>query len=266
MDVSIIIPLYKPDEKILKELILSLNHQKFIGKKEIIMIDSGKGLSAQLNDGTARARYPLIVSLQQDCIPHGKNWLSELTKPFKNKKVVASVSRVVLPESIWNSLSIFTQALMIREKGTIQPALDEKGCAYRKEILQNISGFDEETFRTAGEDLDMYLRISKKGTITYPRCEIIHYHPTSFFKRLSKTKQYANGNAANLCKHGVSFPGSWKIILRGLPIIGLLLSLIRFPFIKFPLHFLAYLLISPIDHFMYLRGFWKGMILRKQTV
>ena len=51
MNVSIIVPLFNPDEKTLKEILDSLKNQKFKGKKEIILTEEGIGLADNINKG-----------------------------------------------------------------------------------------------------------------------------------------------------------------------------------------------------------------------
>ena len=267
MNVSIVIPIFNPDRIILKKLLQVVKGQKFKGKFEILEIEKNMGFAKQINLGIKKSKYEIVVELPQDCIPADKYWLKNLVEPFKNKKVIASVSKIRLPDSIWKNLSIFAKAANIKEKEVITSLLDGKGSAYRKSILKSVGYFDEKNFRTGGEDLDLYMKIRKKGIIAYPKTEILHYHPTTYMKRLKKTRQYANGGGTIFRIHGLKMRGWHYFLIKAIPILGLIATVFSFPFNKketelFPI----YLLGSFPDHIFYLYGFWKGFLNGKQTV
>ena len=267
MNVSIVIPIFNPDRTILRKLLQSVKGQKFKGKFEILEIEKNMGFAKKINLGIKKSKYNIVVELPQDCIPSNKYWLRDLVEPFKNKNVIASVSKVRLPDSLWKSFSLFAKAANIKEKGVIVSLLDGKGSAYRKNILKSVNYFDEKSFRTGGEDLDLYMKIKEKGIIAYPKAEILHYHPTTYIKRLKKTRQYANGGGTIFRIHGLKMRRWHYFLIKAIPILGLIATVLSFPFNKketklFPI----YLLGSFPDHIYYLLGYWKGFLMGRQTV
>jgi glycosyltransferase involved in cell wall biosynthesis len=198
MDVSVVMPLYKPNKEILAKVLKSLKNQKFSGKMEIIYVEKGWGLARSMNYGIKRARYDVIITLHQDCIPSTNNWLTRLIEPLKEDRTVASCS------SIYD----------LENKKEYVPLLDEKGCAYKKSALKKVSYFDERLFLNSGEDMDMYLKLKKIGKIAYPKVSVVHNHPgylsASGYKRL----QNANTWGCLLRKHGFSLPGWWKGLVK----------------------------------------------------
>ena len=267
MNVSIVIPIFNPDRNILKKLIQAVKKQKFKGKIEILEIEENMGFAKQINLGIKKSKYDIVVELPQDCVPANEYWLKNLVEPFKNKNVIASVSKIRLPDFIWKNLNIFAKAANIKEKGVITSLLDGKGGAYRKSILKSVNYFDEKTFKTGGEDLDIYMKIKEKGLIAYPKAEILHYHPTTYIKRLKKTRQYANGGGAIFRIYGLKMRGWHSFLIKAVPIFGIVATIFSFPFNKketklFP----VYILSSFPDHFYYLFGFWKGFLMGRQTV
>ena len=266
MDVSVIIPAFNPDKKLLNNIIKTIHCQKFKGKVEVIVVDKKEGLTKQMNYGIRKAKYPIIVMLIQDCLPNGKHWLASLILPFKDGNVVATSSRVYLPEEIWDKFDCFAKSLTLKEKGVIRPLLDGKGSAYRKKALKEVGFFDEKNFRTAGDDFDMYIKLKKLGKIEYPDCEVFHIHPTTFQKRLMKTYQYSNGFGALIRIHGRDMPHWYAGFINAIPIIGIFPNIILFPFKKSFLLFPAFVIASIINHPFYLYGFWKGFLSGKQTV
>lgn len=266
MNVSIVIPIYNPDKEVLDKSLKMLKKQKFKGKIQILKIDRKMGLAASLNYGIKKAKYDIVVSLHQDCIPDGVDWLSNLTEPLKNKENIVSVSKVFLPEELWDKFDLFAKAMTIKEKGTIKPLMDEKGCAYKKDILEKVGMFNEKDFRTAGEDFDLYLKMKDYGKIAYPDCRVIHLHETNWERRLKKNYQNANGYGALVRIHGRKMSRVYAGVLKAVPIVGLILSWLSYPFVKYIKLFPFYLIISPVDHVLYVYGFWKGFLMGKQTV
>jgi len=197
MNVSILIPLYKPEKILLDKVINSVKKQKFKGKKEIIIINQGLGLAASLNYGIKKAKYETIVTIHQDCIPQSNNWIEELISPFKKENVVATCSDVYDVEN----------------NKRYTPALDEKGCAYKKESLEKVGLFDEKTFLNSGEDMDMYLKLKKIGKIEYPHCVVKHYHKGYLKANGYKKLQNANTSGCLFRVYGFKFSGWWKSLV-----------------------------------------------------
>jgi GT2 family glycosyltransferase len=266
MDISIIIPCHNPDPKILEKIKKSLKSQDFKGKKELMILKEKGGLSEKYNKGIKKAKYPFVLTLHQDCVPSTKNWLSNLSHPMKDSNVVASVSSVHLPEKLWDSFDLFARALTASERGKINPLLDGKGCLYRKSSLEKVGLFDETHFKTAGEDFDIYIKLSKIGKIKYPDATVMHFHPTNFLNRLKKTFQYANAFGTLSRAHKRKMPGIFKGFLMALPILGIPFFFLKFPITKYPMLFIPKVITSIPENLYYSIGFWKGFLSKSQTV
>ena len=266
LNVSVVLPLFKPDKLILKKVIDSIKRQKYEGKVEIIEIDQNEGFSHQMNVGIRKSKHPLVIMLPQDCMPATRDWLSKLLEPFKDPQVVATVSEVQLPDELWEPMGVFAKALMLREKGVLVSLLDGKGGAYRKEVMEKIGLFDDKTFRTAGEDFDTYIKLKRLGKIAYPPARILHMHPTAFVKRLRKDYQYANGYGALVSIYGREMPRWYVGLLKAFPVLGMFVFTFTYPFKKGLEFYLPYLLTIPFSQAFYMYGFWKGFFMKRQTV
>lgn len=220
MDVSIIIPIHNPDKKILEDVEKSVKNQSYEGKINVIKVNEGFGLAKSLNYGIKKAKTKIVVSLHQDCVPKGNNWLKKLIGPLKNKDVVATTSDV----------------FDVENRKLYTPALDEKGCAYKKEALEKVRLFDDKTFLNSGEDMDMYLKLKKLGKISYPHCIVEHHHKGYLIKK-SKYKKLQNANT-NGC-------------------------LFRIYGFRLPRWWISLILANPFN-FEYSYWFWRGFINRKQ--
>ncbi len=267
MNVSILIPIYNAD-KTFDLALKSLKKQKFKGKIEIIQIEKGLGLAESLNYGIQKAKYDIIVSLHQDCIPFSEFWLANLIESLKKDDVVASVSKVELPISLWNSFDLLSKLLTAKEKGILTPLMDEKGCAYKKNALIKAGLFDFKTFRTCGEDFDMYFKLKKQGKIVYPACKVMHIHKTTLRKRLKKEYQYAEGYGTLFRRYKTRMPRWFLAILKTIPFLGMLIFILMIPRKPFRLLFLfpLWIFLSLLLNFIYSYGFWKGFIRKKQSI
>ncbi len=264
--VSIVLPLYKPDKVILTKVYEAIKKQKFSGKIEIIPVEKNWGMAKQMNYGINKSKYDIVVTLPQDCIPASSDWLEKLIEPFKDPAILAANSKVHLPEKLWNKFDYFAKAMTLKEKGVITPLLDEKGTAYRKSAFIKIGLFNEKIFRTAGEDFDAYIKIKSLGKIAYPECKVFHIHPTSGMKRLIKEHQYSNGFGALVRIHGTKMPNWYMGILKAIPFAGLIFFIMNYSFKRGLYLFPYHLAISPFSHIIYLSGFWKGFLMKKQTI
>jgi glycosyltransferase involved in cell wall biosynthesis len=265
MDVSIVMPLYAQKLELINRIDLALKKQKFKGKVQIIKVDESLGLSDSINFGIKKAKYPIIVTLHQDCIPSSNNWLAKLTEPFKDEKIVASVSKVYMPPELWNSFDLTSKILSAKEQQLITPLMDEKGCAYRKSALIATGLFDGKTFETAGEDFDMYLKLKKLGEIAYPETKVIHNHHYNWQSRLRKEFQLANAFGALVRIYGKRMPNWYVGLIKSIPIIGYPLFLYSLNIRKLRALTVLGIPLMLVINCIYSYAFWKGFLMGQQT-
>lgn len=262
-NISIIIVSMNKDYNL--ELIMdSLNNQKYNGKLEIIIVDKKQGLASNMNYGLKKAKNNIVITLHGDCIPSNEFWVRDLVEPFKDKKVIATVSDIEMPEDFWKSMNIFTKSLFPKEKGLHRPLLDEKGCAYRKESLEEVDYFNEELFNSAGEDFDIYTKLSRIGKISYPGTTVIHRDFLTLKRGLKKIYRNAEGFGTLYRVHGIYLKTWYLGGLKAQPVLGLILTILSYPFTKGLKYYLFYIMISPVEHVLYSVGFWKGFFKGKQ--
>lgn len=267
MNVSIIIPIHNPDKKLLERIFKAIKEQNYSGKINLIKVEEGLGLADSLNFGINKSKDEIIVSLHQDCIPASKDWLKKLVAPLKNKKVFASVSKVELPYYFWKEFGMLAKIMSVKEQKIITPLLDEKGCAYKKSAIVKSGLFDGKTFKTAGEDFDMWIKLKKIGKIKYPDCKILHYHKYTFRNRLKKEYQLSNGFGALVRIYKNEMPDYLRGFIKSIPIIGWPAFFLNFPYWRMNLlSMLIWIPLSLLNNFIYCFGFWKGFFERKQTI
>ncbi|MBA4336714.1 glycosyl transferase family 2 [bacterium] len=146
-----------------------------------------------LNIGTQKSKSEIIVILNPDTIVK-KDWLIEILKPFKDKKIGGVSSKVIFKKTgKINSLGIEEiDDFYYRDAGfnedddpnMKQRAIDfasGASVAYRKKALEECGMFDED-FVMYVEDVDMGIKMKKNGwkLVLNPKSAILHaYHGTT---------------------------------------------------------------------------------------
>jgi len=274
MNVSVVIPAYN-NQKTVHEVLDALLSQKYeLGQVEVIAIDDcskdntrevikkfpvtyvlnqgNLGLAKSLNNGILLSKYDTVVTLHADTIPANSSWLQQLVSPLKDSNVVATCSVQFSPNFDQRHKTIWEKMLYAKQSAHL--ALNDKADAYKKTVLKEIGMFDEKTFRTAGEDEDLALRIRLQGkTIQGTQAEVIHNHyfssnGTNILKKILK-REYSFGMAGGALRRKFPFfkprsyilPGSTSPTNDGLFRVALCLgSLIPYIQIAFiPLLFVA---------------------------
>jgi glycosyltransferase involved in cell wall biosynthesis len=231
LNVSVIIPTYNNSRTIASVLTALKNQEYSEGKFEVIIIDDGSkdttaeicvangfkpvrncenlGLGYSLNKGISISSYEIIVTLHGDTIPLSNNWLSQLVIPFNDSVIAASCSLQQSPGMSTNRLCIWEKLLWARLDE--HNAFNDKADAYRKNVLLELGSFDFDTFRTAGEDEDLALRLrqsNKKIVVTNARVLHDHYHTySSSFECLKKLlkKEFTFGRAGGALRRKFPF-------------------------------------------------------------
>jgi len=220
--ISIVIPSYK-SEKTITKTIKSLLNQNYKDYYEIMVVDGGtknidsvlkkypvklikektNGPSAARNRGVEIAKGDIIVFIDADCIAP-KNWLKKLTKPLKNKDVVA-VGGTYRTKNKKNLIARFT-GYEIGHKHHQMSKLERINfmgsfnCAYRKNIFQKFGGFDSNMIQA--EDADLSLRISKDHKMVLQESAYVyHYHPDNLKQYLKIKIQRGYWRSRLIFKH-----------------------------------------------------------------
>jgi len=235
--VSIIIPAYN-NARTIGSVLEALKNQEYSkGQVEIIVVDDKSkdstveicnavgvrlvqnqkncGLGYSLNKGITLSKYEIVVTLHGDTIPLSRTWLSDLVTPLADPSIAASCSLQENPDVLNGRFSLWEKLLLAR----LDPhgAFNDKADAYKKEILAELGYFDCETFRTAGEDEDLALRLRESNKkIVATNARVLHDHYDTYssnFGCLKKllAKDYTFGRAGGALRRKFPFhkPGSY---------------------------------------------------------
>src|SRR5581483_4190440 len=133
---------------------------------------------------------------------------------------VAAVAMVTLPQRIYDQYNFWGKVLMGRWVGSFRQGISGKFDLIRKDVFLKINGYDTKNFSFAGEDMDLFMRLSEQGEVfVAPDVEIIHYHQQSlkmgWIQVVKKHYQLAQSFGALLRHWGlrikkVPYSGHWS--------------------------------------------------------
>jgi lipopolysaccharide/colanic/teichoic acid biosynthesis glycosyltransferase len=196
--VSVIVPAYNAESTI-ANCVAAIRNQVYDKPFEIIVIDDGstdataerakagdvivistkrRRPAAARNTGIEAASGNLVCCTDADCIPH-PDWLSEITKPFKDPSVIAckgiysTRQREVVARFV--QLEYEDKYDLLR----IQPDIDfidTYSAAYRRDILQANGGFDERFFYLEDQELSFRLAARAYRMVFQERAVVEHRH------------------------------------------------------------------------------------------
>ncbi len=140
------------------------------------------------NRGASQTQDEVIVFLDSDCIAP-PCWLETLVNPLENPKYAGVGGGVnFVANNYWtlaDNLAIFHEFLYTRPAG-IRSQLPSLNCAVRRSIFEQVKGFDERYPKPAGEDFDLFYRISRLGGLLFfePKAWIQHAPPRTTLRDL----------------------------------------------------------------------------------
>ena len=233
--ISVIIPIYGKAGD-LPRLIDAL-HAQTLRPHEIILVDSSPQPIAKALPGTRLVKNPVdialswdynlgakeatgdyILNMQQDCVPSDA---SALERMFSQLHAVPGrvsvVALVTLPEEVFQHYDFWGQVMMAKWVGRIRQGISGKFDLHRREIyLGAVGGYDTEHFHFAGEDMDLFIRMSQRGEVWVSDVEIIHLH---FQSQHQSWKHVAKKHFQLAESFGALFR-KWGFALRRIPYAG----------------------------------------------
>ncbi len=315
-NVSFIIPNYNAESTV-GNTIESIIKQEYKGKFEIIVIDDKSkdksvkilskfkkyknfrliknekniGLASSLNKAINFSKYNLIAIIWCDYLLIDAYWLEKMVNKFNsNNKIACVMSDLILPKEVWEKYNFWNKVNNFEEYlRSIKNIKFGKLILFDKEKVKEVGLYDNKTFRIAGEDTDLCLKLLKKGyLIELADTQIIHmdgiYHcnmsftdqlfkkalPLSeaagvnFRRHLFLNSRYRNALIYTIIYLLALVPTFIRpLFLFILLIIILIYTLRIIKFIKdFRIIFVPFY--KFFKDLISLFGFWKGFITRKQ--
>jgi len=292
--ISIVIPTYN-SEKTIGEVLDSLFREirRYRRKVEVIVVDDGstdstlqivkkypvrvikqrhKGPAAARNLGWKKAKGDIVIFLDSDC-KVGRGWLKKMLKPFKDGKVAG----VGVKYRTWNKENWVARFVgyEIEQRqnrmGKDTDYLASYSTAYRKDVLEEVNGFDTSFKAAAAEDNDLSYRVIGKGyrLVFLKECFVWHKHPESLRVYYKKQFYQAMWRVFLYLKWlrkrpkvlmGDQYAGMETLFQPFIPAF-LLLSLFLFPSIFPFILLLSFLIHIPASYFVLRKGDWVGCLI-----
>jgi GT2 family glycosyltransferase len=193
--ISVVVPIFG-NEGDLPALVRALQEQT-MPPDEILLVDgspqplahpppgtrlihnrSGSQLGEDYHLGAKSAVGDFILFMQQDCVPEDKRALERLVGQLTPGRV-SVVAQVTLPEGYFRSYNFWGQVLMARWLGCVRQGVSNKFDLHRRETIASIGWMETWPVDLAGEDMDLFMRLSERGEVCVSDVEIIHYHHQS---------------------------------------------------------------------------------------
>jgi glycosyltransferase involved in cell wall biosynthesis len=147
---------------------------------KIVHHPQSQGLATSYNQGLKIARTPYFTIMHQDIVIVPNNSFSLILSSFKKAQNIISVyPRHCLPEYIFKQYNFWQKVLFSRLRGKKVPGGSGKFDTFNRQIFLNVIGhWDQNTYRTAGEDGDIShkIKLSPYQTVVTKKLEIDHVH------------------------------------------------------------------------------------------
>ena len=209
MNISVVIATFNRSEK-LAGCLTAVTHQSY-SPHEIIVVDdastdntqhlvqtrfpnvrylrqtTNRGPAAARNQGVWLASGEIVAFTDDDCVPP-PNWLQEIAAAFRRHPDVVGVggyqdppaalianNRVARADHVSRLRRWGPRAHKEQHGGYEIPGLATNNVAYRRRLLVELGGFDENFPLAAGEDADLKLRMADHGPLLYLPLGVLHY-------------------------------------------------------------------------------------------
>ncbi|MCX6777209.1 MAG: glycosyltransferase [Candidatus Micrarchaeota archaeon] len=204
--VSVIIAAYN-SEKSIGKVLDALDKQDY-GNFEVIVVDDcskdgtsevvkkfkkfklirnkrNRGLSGSVNVGIRESKGSIIMTLHDDSVPMSDTWMSDMVATFEMSPEIGIVSSdyvinfkgLNLTDKCFSFAYHLGEDMDLAKKDGVEDieTISDKCDAYRRDVLEQVGLFDE-TFRNAGEDMDISKKVKALGyrIIRNNRCKVEH--------------------------------------------------------------------------------------------
>jgi len=206
---SVIVPAFNA-EITLRDCLKALNDQTALkADYEVIVVDDGSsddtskiakqynvkcvyqtnlGPAAARNRGASGAKGKIILFTDADCIPD-RNWIYEMALPFEDSKVMgvkgAYKTRQTQLAARFAQAEFEDRYDLLQQHASID-MIDTYSAAFRKDIFEQMGGFDERFTSANNEDTDFSYRLAAAGykMVFNARAFVYHTHPDTLAKYL----------------------------------------------------------------------------------
>jgi len=210
---SVIVPAYNAG-KTIADCLHALGSQSVAAADyEVIVVDDGsqdntaalvktfpvqylhqknRGPAAARNHGAQQAIGEIILFTDADCVPTPA-WVAEMTKPFADPEVIAvkGAYRTSQRSFVARFAQVeFEERFELLKRAPSIDMIDTYSAAYRREVFQQVGGFDESFPVANNEDTELSYKLSRMGRkmIFNPDAVVYHLNHPDSLKRYGRLK------------------------------------------------------------------------------
>jgi len=236
------------DKQLVKEIIIIDDVSKDDSSKQIagyaksssykvipIYHTESSGLAGGYNEGTKSATTDYVITMHQDIVLTDRDSFSKMVTPLlEDKRVWATYPVLLHPHEVWKQYPFWQKCMFSRLVDKKSPMLTGKFDCFSRKLLESENFFDNKTYRTAGEDSDLKIKMSRRGLKSIdPNVEVIHLQSIEksfgLKKFIKKEAQYAEAQGVVLRKHGIhDIKGVILSFFRQILLVGLLIPFVNF--------------------------------------
>lgn len=202
--ITVVVPAFN-EEKYLRHCLESLRKQNYKSSYETIVVDNNstdktpqvakefgakvisekkQGYVFALKRGMDEAKGEIIAVTDADC-EVAPNWLEEIAKVFKDKKIIGLTGncRLSSPSKSFEDVShIMFHFFLVGTFRMRKPNMNGLNCAIRRDVYKRIGGID--TRFTMSPDVDLGMRLKKYGKVVYLKDLIVSTSARRFENRI----------------------------------------------------------------------------------
>lgn len=160
-----------------------------------LLTQKNAGPAAARNNGASKAKGPIILFTDDDCVPM-PDWLDAMLKPFTDSEVVAA--KGIYRTRQKRLMARFVQ-IEYEDRYHLMSGLDSidfvdtYSAAFRRDRFLEMSGYDDSFPVACAEDIELSYRMSARGWKMKfaPSAVVYHTHPDGFWKYMRKKYKFA---------------------------------------------------------------------------
>ena len=222
MRVSVVIPVFN-GANTLAECLTACLAQTY-GEFDVIVVDDGStdetarvaktfdvhylhqenaGPAAARNRGAWAAQGGIVVFTDSDCIPEA-NWIDSLVAGFDEETVAVGGGYEIANKSSLLARMIHEEISLRHDRyGDEVDFLGSFNVAYRRDVFEEVGGFDESFPVASAEDNDLaYRLLDMEGKLRFAReAQVAHYHPTKLMRYLKTQMMHGYWRMKLYAKH-----------------------------------------------------------------
>lgn len=190
------------------------------------------GMCVAQNVGADLARGEILLFMQADLRVRSRTGLAESLACFDDPEVIGSTFVGLGPDDLFDRYDFWGQVFMSRYVGDrVEKDFDLKFNGVRREIFQQIGGFDEERLPLGGNDFDFEMRLRDVGKVADSGVEVEHLHALGkrhtalgLLKKYCRNSEVAGATAALYHRYRHRVPGYWSRVVQQWTLVLLCVS------------------------------------------